>query len=137
MSFWLIKSDPDEYSFDDLVRDKRTTWDGVSNAQALIHLRNMKKGDRVFVYHTGAEKSIVGLAEIAGAPRADSRDPSGKLVVADIAAKRRLPVPVSLATIKAEDAFANCPLVRISRLSVMPIEDVLAKRILGMGGVSE
>ena len=134
MTDWLLKSDPDEYSFDDLLRDKRTTWDGVSNNQALIYLRQMKKGDRVFVYHTGDERSIVGLAEIAGAPRTDSRDASGKLVVVDIVVKRRLPKPVSLADIKADVAFADCPLVRIPRLSVMPIEEALAERILEMAG---
>ena len=134
MAFWLLKSDPDEYSFDDLLRDKRATWDGVSNNQALIYLRQMKKGDRVFVYPTGDEKGLGGLADIACAPRAHSGDATGKLVVVDVLAKRRLAKPVPLADIKADLTFADCPLVRIPRLSVMPIDDVLAKRLLEMAG---
>lgn len=127
MARWLVKSDPDEYSFADLVRDKRTVWDGISNAAALGHLRRMKKGDDCFVYETGKIKSIVGRAKIASAPRADPRDP--KLVVIDLSAGAPVARPLSLAEIKADPAFAAWELVRISRLSVMPVPEEIGRRL--------
>ena len=116
---WLVKTEPSTYSFADLQREKRTRWDGVSNPVALKHLRGMAKGDEVMVYHTGDEKAIVGLARVAGAPYPDPKDP--KLVVVDLEAVRPLPNPIPLSKIKADRRFAELPLVRMGRLSVMPI----------------
>ena len=99
MATWLLKTEPDTYSFADLQREKRTTWDGVANAVALKHLRAMTKGDEVLVYHTGKEKRVVGLAKIVGAPRPDPKD--AKLVVVDIAPARALESPVTLADMRA------------------------------------
>lgn len=134
MNYWLLKSDPDEYSFDDLERDKRTTWDGVKNAQALIYLREMKKGDAVFVYHSGKDKAVIGIADIVKGPFPDPEQNDEKLVVVDIKAKKRLPEPVTLAAIKADKRFAEFRLVRQSRLSVMPVTKKEWDALLKMGG---
>ena len=129
MAFWLLKTEPATYSWDDLVRDKKTTWDGVSNATALIHLRAMNKGDLAFIYHTGNEKSVVGVAEIASAPRRDAKSDNEKAVVVDLKPKKKLAKAVTLADIKADAAFAGWDLLRIGRLSVMPVPDAMWKRI--------
>jgi predicted RNA-binding protein with PUA-like domain len=126
---WLVKEEPTNYSFDDLVRDGRTTWSGVRNALAQKHLRAMQKGDRVLYYHTGNEKAVVGTASVARAPAPDPADPSGKLYAVDIEAGRRLDRPVSLADIKAQPFFADFALVRMARLSVMPVTDAQWERI--------
>lgn len=131
---WLIKSDPEEYSAADLEREGRTTWDGVSNAVALKHLRAMAVGDALLVYHTGEERAIVAVGEVAGKPKADPRDMSGKLSTVEISFTRRLDKPVSLADIKADPAFANFELVRIGRLSIMPVPPPLWERIMKMAG---
>ena len=126
---WLVKEEPTNYSFDDLVRDGRTTWSGVRNALAQKHLRAMQKGDRVLYYHTGNEKAVVGTASVAAAPAPDPADPSGKLYAFEIEAGRRLDRPVSLADIKAQPFFADFALVRMARLSVMPVTDAQWERI--------
>jgi predicted RNA-binding protein with PUA-like domain len=118
---WLVKSEPGTYSFSDLVRDGSTCWDGVSNPVALKHLRAMKKGDQVLFYHTGTEKAVVGLARVSGNPYPDPRLEDPKRVVVDLAAVRPLGQAVSLAAIKADSRFKNLGLVRIGRLSVMPV----------------
>ena len=118
---WLVKEEPSSYSYGDLERDGRTTWAGVRNPLAQMHLRSMKKGDQVFFYHTGSEKAVVGVAKVVSAPRPDPADKTGKLHAVDIAPVRRLASPVTLAAIKANPAFTDFPLVRISRLSVMPV----------------
>jgi len=120
-SYWIVKSEPSTYSFGDLVRDGRTRWDGVRNPQALIHLRGMRKGDRVLFYHTGGEKALVGLARVAGAPYPDPAGGDPLQTVIDIEADRALPRPVTLAEVKAEPALAALGLVRQGRLSVMPV----------------
>jgi predicted RNA-binding protein with PUA-like domain len=120
---WLVKEEPSSYSFSDLERDGRTVWAGVRNPLAQQHLRAMKTGDRVFYYHTGGEKAVVGIAKVVSGPRPDPADKNGTLRVVDIAAVRRLESPVTLAAIKADPAFAEFALVRISRLSVMPVTD--------------
>lgn len=130
MARWLVKSDPDDYAFADLVRDRRTRWDGVTNAAALGHLRAMRRGDDCLVYETGAVKAIVGRARVASNPVADRADP--KLVSVALAAGAPLPRPVPLAAVKADPAFAGWELVRISRLSVMPVPEPLWRRILRM-----
>lgn len=120
---FLFKEEPTHYSFDDLVRDKKTVWSGVKNALAQKHLKTVRKGDRIFYYHTGDEKAVVGIAKAASDAYLDPKDRSGKLAVVDVAPVRNLPRRVTLAEIKATKALASMPLVRISRLSVMPVTD--------------
>jgi predicted RNA-binding protein with PUA-like domain len=130
---WLLKEEPTHYSFDDLVRDGRTSWTGVKNALAQKHLRAIAKGDRIFFYHTGDQKAVVGIARAAGAPYPDPGDKSGKLHAVDVEPVKKLDTPVTLAAIKADKAFASFPLVRLPRLSVMPVTDAEWKRIEAMG----
>ena len=129
---WLMKEEPTHYSFDDLVRDKKTSWTGVRNALAQKHLRGIQKGDRIFFYHTGDEKAVVGIAKAAGR-RTSIRDAAGKLYAVDVVPVKKLKSPVTLAAIKADKAFASFPLVRMSRLSVMPVTDDEWERIERMG----
>ena len=134
---WILKTEPSEYGFTDLVRDRRTRWEGVSNPVALKHLRSMLEGDDALIYHTGNEKSLIGLARVV--ERAVSRpiaEGSSKLVVVDIEAGKPLPRQVSLAEIKAEPAFKDLGLVRLSRLSVVPVEPDQWKRLLAMAEVT-
>jgi predicted RNA-binding protein with PUA-like domain len=134
---WIVKTDTDSYSFDDLQREGRTVWDGVSNALALKHLRSMSPGDRVLVYHSGEEKALVGLARVVSAPYQDPKRGDPKLTVVDLEADRRLDRPVTLAAIKADPAFKDLPLVRMARLSVGPVPGPHWKRLLAMGGIRE
>lgn len=134
MNRWLVKSDPDEYSAADLERDGLTAWTGVKNATALIHLRAMKAGDPVLLYHTGDAKAVVAAATVAAGPRPEPDDPTGKLVVVDLAFDRWLKAPVPLAAIKADPAFKDFALVRIGRLSVMPVTEAEWKRLASLGG---
>ena len=129
---WLVKEDPTHYSFDDLKRDGRTSWSGVRNPVAQKNLRSMQKGDRIFFYHTGDVKAIVGTAKAASAPYPDPADKTGKLYAIDVVPEKKLNSPVTLAAVKADKAFASFPLVRISRLSVMPVTDDEWKRLEGM-----
>ena len=131
---WLFKEEPTHYSWDDFARDKRTQWSGVRNALAQKHLRSVKKGDYIFYYHTGAEKAIIGIAKALNDAYPDPKDPAGKAAVVDIAPVRKLRRPVTLAEIKAKAAFREFPLVRISRLSVMPVSDRERKEIERMAG---
>jgi len=131
---WLFKEEPTHYSFDDFTRDKKTVWSGVKNPLAQKHLRSVKKGDRIFYYHTGDEKSVVGIAKALGDAYVDPADKSGKTSVVDVAPVKKLPRPVTLAEIKGDKAFADFPLVRISRLSVMPVTDAEWTRIERMAG---
>jgi predicted RNA-binding protein with PUA-like domain len=126
---WLFKEEPSSYSFDALVKDERTVWSGVKNPLARKHLRGVKRGDRIFYYHTGDEKAIVGVARALGDARADAADKTGKAVVVDVGPVKKLARPVTLAAIKADPAFDSFPLVRISRLSVMPVSDAEWARI--------
>lgn len=124
-NYWLMKTEPSVYSYDDLVRDRRTVWDGVSNFAALKHMRSMKKGDLVLIYHSGDEKAIVGIAQVVRPAYPAPEQHDARMVVVDIVPKRKLAKPVTLAQIKANKAFASFPLVRIPRLSVMPVEQKL------------
>jgi predicted RNA-binding protein with PUA-like domain len=133
-NYWILKTDADTYTFDQLVSDRRTVWDGISNALALKHLRSMAKGDRALIYHTGDEKAVVGLATVASAPYPDPKAKDARLTVVDIQAGDRLPTPVSLATIKADPAFADLGLVRMSRLSVIPVPPPQWRRLLALAG---
>lgn len=118
---WLVKTEPSSYSFDRLERDARTVWDGVANPVARKHLAAMRRGDLVFVYHTGDEKAVVGIAETLSDGYPDPKLGDAKAAVVDLAPVRRLPRPVTLAEVKAQRALASFPLVRLPRLSVMPV----------------
>ncbi len=133
-SRWILKTEPTTYSFADLVRDRTTVWDGVRSAAALIHLRAMRKGDPVLVYHSGAERALVGQAVIAGEPHPDPAAGDPRWTVVRVAAGAPLPRPVPLATIKADPRFADLGLVRISRLSIMPVSVPQWRRLLALGG---
>ena len=133
---WLFKEEPSSYSFDALVKDGKTVWNGVRNPLAQRHLHAVKKGDRIFYYHTGGEKAVVGIAKALGNAYPDPTDKTGKPAVVDIAPVERLPRPVTLAEIKADAAFKDFALVRISRLSVMPVTDAEWSRIARMADQS-
>lgn len=133
MAYWILKTEPSTYSYADLERDGTTVWDGVANAQALIHLRQMQPGDHALIYHSGDERAAVGLAEIASAPYADPKLDDLRRVVVDVRARERLPRPVPLSAIKADPAFAQLGLVRQGRLSVMPVSYELWERLLALG----
>ena len=118
---WLLKTEPGTYSYDDLEREGRTVWDGVTNPVALKNLRAMKAGDTAFVYHTGDERAVVGRAEVVKAAYPDPRPGHDRLVVVELRAAGRLPRPVTLGEIKKLALFADSPLVRQGRLSVVPL----------------
>ena len=124
-----MKEEPEHYSYDQLDRDRKTVWAGVKNPLAQKHLRSIRKGDRIFYYHTGKQKAVVAVARAAGDAYPDPEDRSGKMFVVDVVPEKRLLRPVMLAEIKADRAFAACPLVRMSRLSVMPVTDAEWARI--------
>jgi predicted RNA-binding protein with PUA-like domain len=135
VAYWILKTDADVYPFDQLAREGRATWDGVSNAVALKHLRSMAPGDGALIYHSNVGKELVGLARIVSAPYPDPKRNDSKLVVVDIEADRPLPNRVSLAAIKADPAFADLALVRMSRLSVIPVPAEQWTRLLQMAGL--
>jgi predicted RNA-binding protein with PUA-like domain len=135
----LLKTEPTEYAFDDLVRDGRTVWSGVKNAAALIALRAARKGDEAFIYHTGSEKRLVGLAKLTSGPYPDPSAGDERLVVIDLAPLRALPTPVTLAQVKGDARFSNFALVTQSRLSVMPVPgelDTILRQWAGLGPAS-
>lgn len=134
MPRWLVKSDPETYAFDDLVRERRARWDGVANALALRHLGAMRPGDEVLVYESGKVKAVVGRARVVSAPCPDPAVDDPKRLVVDLEAGARLPRPVTLAAVRADPVFAAFELVRQSRLSVMPVPDALWRRLLALGG---
>ncbi len=134
---WLFKEEPSSYAFDTLMRDQRTTWSGVKNPLAQRHLHGVKKGDRIFYYHTGNEKAVVGIAKALGDAYADPKDKTGKAAVVDIGPVKKLVRPVTLAEIKADAAFATFALVRLPRLSVMPVSDTEWDRIEKKSGKPE
>jgi predicted RNA-binding protein with PUA-like domain len=134
---WLFKEEPTSYSFDDLVSDGRTRWSGVKNPLAQRHLHTVRSGDRVLYYHTGAEKAVVGIARAACDPYPDPADPSGRRAAVDISPDRKLGRPVTLAEIKRMKMFESHPLVRIPRLSVMPVGDREWSAILRLSAGSE
>ena len=120
---WLVKEEPENYSYTTFLKDRTTVWAGVRNPVAQRNLREMKKGDRVFFYHTGKEKQIVGTATVAKTAYPDPKDKAGNLVVVELAAGKALKRPVTLAEVKADTRFADMPLVRSARLSVQPVTD--------------
>jgi predicted RNA-binding protein with PUA-like domain len=134
MAYWLLKTEPSDYSFGDLQREKRVVWSGVSNAAALKNLRAMAKGDEVLIYHTGDERAVVGLATVAKAAYPDPNQKDARFVVVDLAAKSALKKPVTLAMIKADVRFAEWGLVKIGRLSVVPTTKEQFEAVLKLGG---
>jgi len=135
-NYWILKTDADTYAFDQLARERRAVWDGVSNSLALKHIRSMRKGDQALIYHSGDEKALVGLARIASDPYPDPKAGDPRLAVVDVEAGERLARPVTLAAVKADPAFADLGLVRMSRLSVIPVPPEQWQRLLEMGGGS-
>jgi predicted RNA-binding protein with PUA-like domain len=129
MALWLFKEEPEHYSFADLQRDGSTVWDGVSNALARQHLRKVKRGDRVLMYHTGKVKAVVGVMRVVSGPQSDPTDPDPKAVAVEVAPVRLLQRPVTLATIKVDPLFKGWELVRMPRLSVMPVTEEQWRRI--------
>jgi predicted RNA-binding protein with PUA-like domain len=129
---WLFKEEPTHYSYDDLARDGRTSWTGVRNPLAQKHLREVRKGDRIFFYHTGDEKAVVGICKAANAAYVDPADTAGKLHAVDVEPVKKLKAPVTLAAIKADRRFAAFPLTRMPRLSVMPVEQEIWDAIIAM-----
>jgi predicted RNA-binding protein with PUA-like domain len=134
MSYWLAKSDPDTYGWPELLRDGKTTWDGIRNFKARNFLRAMKPGDIVLFYHSGDEKSVVGAMRILAEPRADATAEEDTWTAVDVAPAWALKRPVTLASIKAEPSLRNIHLVREGRLSVMPLEKKDYDLIVSMGG---
>ncbi len=131
-SYWLLKTEPSVYSYADLERDGTTVWNGVTNNLVLKHLRSVKKGDLILIYHTGDERKIVGIAEIASNPYPDPKENDPRLTVVDVKAKKKLSKSVTLAEIKIRNQFADFDLVRLPRLSVMPVTESQWKSLMKM-----
>jgi len=132
VSYWLLKEEPEHYSFDNLLQDGKTVWSGVRNNLALKHMRTMKKGDIAFYYHTGKETAAVGIIKIVSDPYPDPEEDDSKLVAVDVVPVEKLKKPVTLAEIKANSKFNGFELVRIPRLSVMPVPKALWDEIIKM-----
>ena len=131
-AYWILKTEPSTYSYDQLERDGRAVWDGVSNPLALKHLRAMQPGDEALIYHTGDEKAVVGLARVTSAAYPDPKARDPKLVVVELKPAKRLKRRVTLAEIKAESGFQDLALVRMPRLSVVPTPTAQWKKLLEM-----
>jgi predicted RNA-binding protein with PUA-like domain len=130
MAYWLMKSEPESYSWDDLVRDGGTMWDGVRNNAARLHLRATKPGDEAFLYHSMSDKAVVGIMRIAGEPAPDPKD--GAWVAVRVEPVRALERPVTLAEIKAQPSLASMELIRQSRLSVAPVREEEWEKLIAM-----
>lgn len=133
-SHWLVKSEPNSYSYDDLVRDGKTVWDGVRNNAAALHLKAMKEGEEVLFYHSQEGKEIVGIARVVRTAFPDQSDPSGRFVAVELAPVRALKQPVTLADMKAEPGLSGMQMLRQSRLSVSPVTADEWKTLLRMAG---
>ena len=129
---WLFKSDPEHYSYHNLAGDKKAVWDGISNNLALKHLRNVRRGDEVMIYHSGGERAVVGLAEVLSDPYPDPKKKDARLVVVDISARGTVPRPVGLDEIKKRAELKDFDLVRLPRLSVMPVSEKHWKAVLSL-----
>ena len=134
MATWLLKTEPTAYSFADLEKDGKTVWSGISNATALIHLRSVKQGDTLVIYHTGGERQAVGLARAASGPYADPALGDPKRVVIDVVPGKALAATVTLEQFKADSLLAKSDLVRIGRLSVVPLTAEQLARVLKLAG---
>ncbi len=134
MATWLLKTEPSEYPYTALVKDGKTVWSGIANAAALIHLRKVAKGDTLLIYHTGTERQVVGLARAASGPYPDPQLDDPKRVVIDVAAGKPLPKPVTLAQFKADPLLVKTDLVKIGRLSVVPLSEAEYARVMKLAG---
>ena|SRR5438477_13193581 len=134
MAIFLLKTEPSTYSYADLERDKRTVWDGVSNAVALKYLRSVSKGDTLLIYHTGDEKAVVGIARAASDAYPDPKLDDPKRVVVDLVPVRKLQHPVPLATFRTDRVLDSTELVRLPRLSVMPLSEAQLTRVEQLAG---
>ncbi len=134
MNYWLLKTEPAVYSYSDLERDKKAVWDGVTSPGGLFQIKQIKKGDVAFIYHTGDEKQVVGIAEIISDPYVDPRAGNPRLYVFEIKPKKRLKIPVTLEQIKADKRFKDSRLVNEPRLSVQPMPEELWDTVLTMSG---
>ena len=135
MAYWLVKSEPSTWSWDDQVSAGTEGWDGVRNHQAANNLKAMEIGDRAFFYHSGSERAVVGIVEIVRTHYPDDTDPSGRFVQVDVKTVQALPQPVTLAQIKADPALSEMVLVRHTRLSVSPVTEDQWQRVCAMGGL--
>ena len=133
-AYWILKTEPSAYSFEQLEREGTAVWDGVSNPVALKHLREMQPGDEALIYHTGDEKALIGLARVSSAAYPDPKAKDPKLVVVQLKSGKRLKRPVTLAEVRAEPAFRDLALVRMPRLSVVPATAAQWKKLLAMAG---
>jgi predicted RNA-binding protein with PUA-like domain len=134
MAIWLLKTEPSDYSFSQLMKDKTCVWDGVANNTAQMHMRSAKKGDTAIIYHTGDERSAVGLAVVTGPPVADTTSDNPKYVALPLGKPKALGRPVSLAQIKADPAFAGWDLIRLGRLSAVPTTEAQLAHLLKLAG---
>ena len=132
MAYWLLKTEPESYSFADLVKEKRTVWDGVANNWALKHLRAIKKGDKAFIYHSGRERAIVGIAEITSNPYSDPKLNDDNRVVVDVIPLKSLSGGIRLKQLKEDPAFGDFLLVKFTRLSVMPVPQQIWQKIIAL-----
>jgi len=139
MAYWLLKTEPETFSWDDQVKRgaKGEPWSGVRNFTARRHLKEMQKGDKAFFYHTGDEKQIVGLVEVIRESYPDATDPKCVFVAVDVKALRPLPRPVTLVEVKAEPRLKEMALVKYSRLSVQPVTPAEWKLVCKLGGLKE
>lgn len=135
MNYWLLKTEPSEFSYANLEERKKAVWDGITNPLALKYINSMRKGDLAFIYHTGDEKQIVGIAAITSGAYPDPKDDTGRLSVVDVTPKQKLKKPVTLASIKNRKEFKDWELVRIGRLSVVPVDEVRWKQLKKLGGL--
>src|SRR5262245_52199211 len=135
MNYWLLKTEPSEFSYANLEERKKAVWDGITNPLALKYINSMRKGDFAFIYHTGDEKQIVGIAAITSGAYPDPKDDTGRLSVVDVAPKQKLKKPVTLASIKNRKEFKEWELVKIGRLSVVPVDEERWKQLKKLGGL--
>lgn len=135
MAYWLMKTEPGEFSYEDLMRDGKTVWDGVRNHQAKKNMATMKLGDQVLIYHSVTDKAVVGIAEVSKTAYPDPTDPEKKWLVVEVKPVQKLKQPVSLQQVKETASLANIALVRQARLSVMPLEEKAFNTVLEMGGL--
>ncbi|MBK6874960.1 MAG: EVE domain-containing protein [Ignavibacteria bacterium] len=134
MNYWLLKTEPSDYTYDDLVKDKKAVWDGVANNAALINIRNARKGDLAFIYHTGDERQIVGIAKLISDPYADPKLDNPKMAVFDVKPVKKLKTPVTLAQIKADKKYSEFRLIKEGRLSVVSVPKEFWDDFIKMGG---
>lgn len=132
VNYWLVKQEPKSYNFSILKKDKKTVWDGVHNNLALKHINNMKKGDLILFYHSGDEKQVVGIIQVSSKPYSNPEETNERFVVVDVKYKKELQNPVTLSEMKKQKKFKNWELLRISRLSVMPVSKEIWNSIIKM-----